>query len=74
MAITNPERVGKAVELLRAGLAPFVEREFASVHKDQALAEARRMLAAEDRINGTRPIAQWDAWNDVFARTLGRAE
>ncbi len=84
MAITNPERVGKAVELLRAGLAPFVEREFASVHKDQALAEARRMLAAEDRINGTRPIAQWDAaallkvmwdgWNEIFGRTLGRAE
>jgi hypothetical protein len=25
MAITNHERVGKALELLRAGLAPFVE-------------------------------------------------
>ena len=28
MAITNHERVGKALELLRAGLGPFVEREF----------------------------------------------
>jgi len=28
MAITNHERVGKAMELLKAGLAPFVEREF----------------------------------------------
>jgi len=28
MAITNHERVGKALELLKAGLAPFVEREF----------------------------------------------
>jgi len=28
MAITNQERVGKAMELLRAGLAPFVEREW----------------------------------------------
>ena len=27
MAITNHERVGKALELLRAGLAPFIERE-----------------------------------------------
>jgi len=30
MAITNQERVGKAMELLRAGLAPFVERELKS--------------------------------------------
>ena len=27
MAITNHERVGTAMELLRQGLAPFVERE-----------------------------------------------
>ena len=84
MAITNQERVGKALELFRTGLAPYVEREFANVHKDKAQAEARRLLPAEDRINGNRPIAQWDAaallkvlwdaWNDVFARTLGRAE
>ena len=30
MAITNHERVGKALELLKRGLAPFVEREFKS--------------------------------------------
>jgi len=84
MAITNQERVGKAVDLLRAGLAPYVEREFTNAHKDKAQAEARRLLPAEDRLNGPRPIAQWDAavllkvmwdaWNDVFGRTLGRAE
>jgi hypothetical protein len=27
MAITNQDRVGKAMDLLRQGLAPFVERE-----------------------------------------------
>lgn len=27
MAITNQERVGKAMDLLRAGLAPVVDRE-----------------------------------------------
>ena len=27
MAITNHERVGKALDLLKAGLAPFIERE-----------------------------------------------
>ncbi len=36
MAITNQERVGKAMELHRAGLAPFVEREFKSQHQAQA--------------------------------------
>jgi hypothetical protein len=30
MAISNHERVGKALEFLRAGLTPFVEREFKS--------------------------------------------
>jgi predicted AAA+ superfamily ATPase len=84
MAITNHERIGKAMELLRQGLAPFVERELVSVYKDRALAEARRLLPADDRLNLNRKIAQWDAavllkvmsdaWNDVFGRTLGRAE
>ena len=30
MAITNHERVGKALDLLKAGLGPFVEREIKS--------------------------------------------
>ena len=42
MAITNHERVGKAMELLKGGLGPFVEREFKSTYKDRAAAEARR--------------------------------
>ena len=83
MAITNQERVGKAMELLRAGLAPFVEREFKSQHQAQA-AEAARRYFGDDRTVGKKPIAEWDvaallklmweAWNDVFGRTLGRAE
>jgi hypothetical protein len=36
MAITNQERIGKAMELLRAGLAPFVAREFRSQRQAQA--------------------------------------
>jgi predicted AAA+ superfamily ATPase len=83
MAITNHERVGKAMELLRAGLGPFVERELANVHKDQAGAQAARFMG-EDRLLANKPIPQWDAaallklmweaWNDVFRRTLGPAE
>jgi predicted AAA+ superfamily ATPase len=83
MAITNQERVGKAMELLRAGLAPFVEREFKSLHQAQA-ADAARRYFGDDRTVGKKPVAEWDvaallklmweAWNDVFGRTLGRAE
>jgi predicted AAA+ superfamily ATPase len=83
MAITNQERVGKAMDLLRLGLAPFAEREFKSIYKAQAEAEALRYVA-DDRINSKKPIAEWDvaalfkllwdSWNDVFGRTLGRAE
>lgn len=40
MAPTNQERVGKEMELLRQGLAPFVECEFKSLHKGQADAAA----------------------------------
>ena len=41
MAITNHERVGKAMELLKSGLGPFVEREFKSMFtRTAAAAEA----------------------------------
>jgi predicted AAA+ superfamily ATPase len=83
MAITNHERVGKAMELLKAGLSPFVEREFRSTYQDGAAAKASRFLG-EDRLNAKKPIAEWDAaallklmwesWNDVFRKTLGPAE
>jgi len=83
MAITNQDRVGKAMELLRAGLTPFVEREFKSQHQAQA-AEAARRYIGDDRTVGKKSVAEWDAaallklmweaWNDVFGKTLGRAE
>jgi predicted AAA+ superfamily ATPase len=83
MAITNYERVGKAMELLKAGLAPFVEREFKNLYKGRALVEAQRFMASE-RLEANRPFAawdvavllrlMWDAWNDVFRKTLGQAE
>src|SRR5436309_13243913 len=83
MAITNHERVGKALELLKSGLAPFVEREFQSQYKQQSLAEARQ-FAASERLDTSKAITTWDvaallrlmweAWNDVFRTTLGQAE
>jgi predicted AAA+ superfamily ATPase len=83
MAITNQDRVGKAMELLRLGLAPFVEREFKNQHRDQALGEARRYLG-DDGTVAKKLLADWnvaallevmwEAWNEVFGKTLGRAE
>src|SRR5688572_27125061 len=83
MAITNHERVGKALELLKSGLDPFVERELTSVYKDRVAAEMSRFLG-EDRLNARKPAAEWDVavllkllweyWNDVFRKTLGPAE
>jgi hypothetical protein len=36
MAITNHERVGKALELLKTGLSPFIQREMINVYKEGA--------------------------------------
>jgi len=83
MAITNHERVGKAMDLLKQGLGPFVQREFKDFYKDKAAAEAIRYLG-EDRLLAKKAISEWDAagllklmweaWNDVFRRTLGPAD
>src|ERR1700732_2552882 len=83
MAITNHERVGKGLELLKSGIGPFVEREFKSAYKDRAAAEASRFMG-EDRLNAKRQVANgdaaallklmWESWNDVFRKTLGPAE
>ena len=80
MAITNQQRVGKALDLLREGLADFIQREFQSKYSDRALGEAQRFLGT-DRLRGNKPIVEWDAaallrlmwesWNDVFRQTLG---
>ena len=72
--MTNHERVGKALDLLKAGLGPFVEREV------QRAVRARRVGVAV----GERPVAEWDVaallrlmwetWNEAFRAILGPAE
>lgn len=85
MAITNYDRVGKALELLKGGLEPFVEREMKSQYGDQWLEQARRSVAIgqEHLFSGkSKPNLDvaallailWNQWNDVFGKTLGRAE
>ncbi|HXU29819.1 MAG TPA: Swt1 family HEPN domain-containing protein, partial [Thermoanaerobaculia bacterium] len=84
MAITNQERLGKALDLLRQGLAPFVEREIQpAIDNGTVRREAIRRFA-EDPMLANKPIGEWDApgllklmdatWNEVFRRTLGASE
>ncbi len=40
MAITNHDRVGKALEVPKAGVGPFVEREFAHTYQATAASHA----------------------------------
>ena len=84
MAITNHERVGKALDLLKAGLGPFVEREVQGALESRKLDAHRVRDYGEDRVLGSKPIPEWDVagllklmwdtWHDVFREILGPAE
>ena len=81
MAITNYERVGKALELLKSGLSPFVEREIKNAYPEKAQV---KQLLGDDRLLADKSISEWDAaallkimwdtWNSVFRKILGQAE
>src|SRR2546425_3003944 len=83
MAITNHERVGKALDLLKAGLAPFVERELKARHGDDWALQVREMLG-DTRLGDGKGDALQDvvvvlvvmdrSWGNVFRRILGKAE
>ena len=85
MAITNRERVGKAMDLLRDGLGPFVDREFRNAFgPNNALSRARGYFYEDSRLSTDGPLLEWDSaallslmvfsWNDVFRQTLGQTE
>ena len=83
MAVTNHERVGKGLELLRAGLGPFVERELKHAVQAGNLTGYRKREIADDPMF-RRPSTEWDVavvlrlmwdnWNDAFSGTLGRSD
>ena len=84
MAITNYERVGKAMELLRDGLLPFVEREMVAAQGKYWVSVATRdwrhdLTWPEDQELPNFDVAAillllWENWNAVFSKTLGHAE
>ncbi len=84
MATTNYERVGRALDLLKDGLSPFVEREFEAHYHEGWNTQAAQTLR-QDRewktVDGQAHfdvqallILMWYQWNEVFRDTLGHAE
>lgn len=83
MAITNHERVGKGLELLRTGLAPFVHRELRAALEDGLDGHVLKRYA-EDPLLADKNVDDWDSaallkvmwetWNEVFRKSLGPAE
>lgn len=81
MAITNFDRVGKAMELIRDGLRPFVEREIkaeygsSAGHEMQELLRDTRLGKGEAFGDVSVLLVVMDRkWNEVFRNTLGKAE
>ena len=86
MAVTNAERIGRGLELLKTGLYPFVERELKGAYKQKWQEtvlpnfpdwQTRAYELKRGEVN-------WDVqallsvmlgqWNEVFKRTLGTSE
>ncbi|MPZ14473.1 MAG: hypothetical protein GEU73_08625 [Chloroflexi bacterium] len=84
MAMTNHDRVGKALDLLREGLRPFVERELKAQYGKYWITECttnwRNELTwpegqEEPQLDASSLLRlMWDQWNEVFRKTLRFAE
>ena len=85
MAITNQERVGKGLDLLKEGLIPFVERELKAQDAQGWLEIVRQSVTdTQTRLFQDAAKPQWDVasllavlwnqWNPIFRKTLGQAE
>ncbi len=78
MAVTNHERVGKALALLNQGLQPFVERELKAVYKGQwrEMAEAGlRSPLVNGQLDTQALLAIiWNEWQNVFSRKLSQSD
>jgi len=84
MATTNYERVGKALELLRDGLRPYIERECTAKYGKYWITKVTEgwghdLTWPEGSDLPNMDVAlllrvMWDQWNAVFRETLGFAE
>jgi len=83
MAITNYERIGRALRLLHQGLLPYFDREMkakygtnwplrvAGNYIDADSTKAQQILC-EDFSTFMRVV--WKEWDDVFSKTLSKAD
>ena len=69
MASTNNERVGEGLDLLRAGLGPFVERELKRSGRARELDECRFRLDAAVLLK-----LMWDNWKEAFRTILDHSD
>ena len=83
MALSNYERVGKAVQLLAEGLAPFVDRECRAKFGDDwpAVVQRRDTWGGGGRPRKVNPDdAQfllkviWAEWDTIFSKKLSRSD
>ncbi len=84
MAITNSERVGKALDILKDGLRPYVERELKATYKDRWLETAKPSFSDWQQPGKDGKALNWDTqallqvmcdlWNDCFKKILGPSE
>ena len=81
MALSNRERVGKALDLMMQGLQPFVEREMRQEHGERWQEVAQQSQRREPRKGEEFHLDSqvilsilWNNWNSIFGKTLGHAE
>lgn len=84
MALSNNERLAKALDIFRTGLATFVERELQQSFTQGRIQHQLVVSFLEDRMYASKSILDWDVaglisvmigtWDIVFKQTLGAAE
>ncbi len=84
MAISNHERIGKALELMRNGLVYFIEREMKAVYGDkwesickESIPPDWKNVKKSDKLYLDAHLiltVLWHQWNNVFKKTLGQTE
>ena len=84
MAMSNIQRIGKLMELLKEGLTPFVKAEMEAQYGNSWMDEALRTLRKSEDwgekegevhlyVHGLL-VLRWFQWKEVFSKTLGHAE
>ena len=84
MAITNSERVGKALDLLKEGLRPYIERELKATYKERWVDTARPSFPDWQQPGRDGKGLNWDTqallqvmcelWQDCFKKILGPSD